>query len=268
MSRPPHKPEVLPDPALTELLGNEPAEARAAEPAPEPIAEPAPEPIAEPAPRRPLSFSPFDQFGHVSRNIDPAIVENLPDNVRAALMVCLTACKAAEDSQAKIDALSKSVNEAMRTHDAALLAFEAGQPVITHQDALKAVLAAHNPDIAKPKKPRPANPKLKAALTEAVNALVSVRDDLIREKAEFKILSRNRGDAIARYMASQEPITFESVVRAHILADGKHREGLANGTIAPPPEPEPRHVWPIEIARQMKPKPGPRYLGSVTPVRR
>ncbi|SHG10394.1 hypothetical protein [Bradyrhizobium erythrophlei] len=212
-----------------------------------------------------MSLSIFDQYGHVSRAINPADVEALPDDQRAILMTTLTACRDAEDCEAKISELRIAVNKSMHAYDRAVLAHDAAQPKVTHQAALLATLAANDPDhYPAPKKPRPINPKIKTALVTALQELTTVRDALQNATAEFKTLSRARGEAIGRWMKCQAPITPESVTRAYIARGDAERVGIANGTIIPPPEPKPGHVWPIEAARAVKAKRAPQYFGNAT----
>lgn len=213
------------------------------------------------------SFSPFDAYGHVSRNIDPAIVEAMPDDQRAALMACLSACREAEDCEANVSTLRIAVNKSMHKHDAALLAVDASMPKLTHQQALQATIAANDPaHYDKPKKPH-VNPKPKANLAEALAELAEIRAELQKAIADLKILSRTRGESIGRFMKTQPPITFETVARAHIAAGDAQRVGIANGSILAPAAPEVAR-WPIETARAVKAKSTPRYYGKTAAVRR
>jgi hypothetical protein len=239
---------------LAEMLGDEPQ--MAAPPAPIDAA-----PVLIP-------FSIFDQLGHVRKDLstDAALVEQMGEAQRSLLMITLSACQEAEQSEQRISDLRLALNRKIYEHDLCVLAAEKAAVPMSHQEALAAVLHANNSDVVpKPKGRRPGDPKPALALRKAADKVTALRLEFQNENFKLRELSRRRGEAIGKWVREGQPVlTDETIRRQYLARDGAERLGLANGTIIPPVV-APVKTWPIEdamIARG-KTKNKPQYFGSV-----
>lgn len=204
----------------------------------------------------------WDAYGKVRADLasEAATIEALPDNLRSILFTMLSDARAAEECESSIAELRKAVNAAMHAHDVCVLAVDKANPPMTHQAALNAVIAAN---AGRPvDQGRPKNPKPAAALKAAIEELTATRNELQRAQSDFKLLSRARGESIARWVAALPLITPLSVTREHIARDEERRVAIERGEVAPPTEPAPVFKWPLEIARAAKVKKPQQYFGK------
>ena len=206
----------------------------------------------------------FDQHGNVLTEIPPAAVEALDKNDQSVLAATLFACSECENAEVKMSELRKLVNDKMAVHDLALAEDARANPPQTHVEALQAVISANDPNAPKPKLRKP-NLKTRNALTQAAYELAQCRDDLVRSQSTLRNLARVRSDAILKWMATQQPITFEQIYRAHIAKGQEDRAArVARGEPADIVKVEPARAAQIDrdlAARGKTTRHAPAYLG-------
>jgi len=119
-------------------------------------------------------------------------------------------------------------------------------------------------------KPRPKDPRYAKDLALKSAELLALRQEWAAAIADEKALSKTKMDSLSRYMRTQPITTPEENIRRHLAAALAYRVGLADGSIAPPPEPAPRKVWPLEAsyaARGAAPKKRA-FLGSIAATKK
>jgi hypothetical protein len=223
---------------------------------------------ATPAPAVLIPLSIFDQLGHARKDLtsDIALVEQMGEAQRSLLMVTLSACAAAEQSEQLISDFRLALSRKIYEHDQCVLAAEKAAVPMSHQEALASVLYASNPDVVeKPKGRRPGDPKPAIALKKVADEVTALRLEFQNENFKLRELSRRRGEAIGKWIKEGQPVLTDEVIRRQYLArDGAERLGLANGTIIPPVV-APVKTWPLEDAMSArgKVKTKQQYFGSV-----
>jgi hypothetical protein len=180
----------------------------------------------------------FDSQGGL-RALSSEEVEMLSDDLRLILMDdVLPACVAATAGEDRLVAARVNVRQLMVKEDAARAANNAANPPLSHQEALADVVAA-NQGIKR--KPRKSNEQTRLALAKVSDELAAARSELTAADRDLKTLSAERGTAIMKFIAAQEPISALDVTKAYLANNQKRLLDVAEGrAAAPAPPPAPR----------------------------